>query len=206
MYVLIIYHDVFTDNVATQKELWIIGDRALNEIFYTLPALKKEAKTANSTMPYLYNQYNFTAFHMAQSAISNILLRLINSFIEALNKHRLPRMVIFIMDDDILTGIIKDDKPGVSKNIGTTLEWITESIEDMLDDKREEMFKIRRRSIYHNEPKLIWVSALQRPKAKESSQLLIRKYNDILEQTLYNRKLTYFIDMTTIITAEHLDK
>ena len=48
---------------------------------------------------------------MANSDISNILLRLINSISEGLNKHCMPRMIVFPLDDDVITGLVKENKP-----------------------------------------------------------------------------------------------
>ena len=153
----------------------------------------------------MYDQYNLTFFHMANSQVSNILLRLINSFIEGINKHRIPRMVILVLDDDIITGVINEDKPGTSRSLGTALSWILGKFEDIVAAKKKEMSAIRRGSTTSSEPKFIWIKALQRPKAKTSSQILIQKYNDILEETLFRRKNSYIIGMDDTITEDLLD-
>ena len=150
--------------------------------------MRREAKTNKSPTPYLYDQYNVTFFHMAKSEVKNVLLRWINSFTEAINKHRLPRFIIFVPDDDIITGIVTENHPGVSRTLGEVVSWITGKIVDLIEDKKKEMGEIRSSSISLTEPKSIWIQALERPRAKEASQLLIKKYNDILEETLVHRK------------------
>ena len=120
--------------------------------------------------------------------------------------NRLLRIIIFPIDDDIITGLVKEDKPGVSKSLGTAVSWFTNRIENILQRKREEMYEICMGSLVHNEPKLMWIKAINRPRAKESAQVLIEKYNDILEETLASRHLSYIISLEDVITANHLDR
>ena len=75
------------DNLAALKDLWFMGDAALLEIFHTLPVLRREARIAKKSQPYVYSYYNGTALQMSASApqLSNVLTRFLDSFIEGLN-------------------------------------------------------------------------------------------------------------------------
>ena len=75
----------------------------------------------------------------------------------------MPRMIIFLPDDDIITGTIVEDKPGVSKNLGTAVEWITKCCDSIIENKKDEMFQIQMGALNPSEPKLLWVKAIGRP-------------------------------------------
>ena len=66
------------------------------------------------------------------------------------------------------------------------------------------MFNIRAGSVAVNEPKLIWVKALEVPQVSREHLLVREKFNHILEETLCNRKNSFILEVTGIKTS-HFD-
>ena len=66
--------------------------------------MKKEAWIVKHDLPYLYEQYNVSCFTtVPQSLTRNMLARLVNCFIKALNDTtKLPQLVLIAVDWDIL--------------------------------------------------------------------------------------------------------
>ena len=95
---------LIADNITAQRDLWLVGDVFLSEIFHTMPAMCRQAKIdKNHLTPYLYDEYNLTAHYTSKmSLLKNTAARSINCLIEVINKHRLPKMIIFIPDKDFV--------------------------------------------------------------------------------------------------------
>ena len=191
--------NLIVDNITAAKDVWFIGDKALHDIFYVLPAIRHDARISKAAPPYLYNQYNVTALTMTNSMVTNVLDRFLCCFIEGLNKHRLPRILCFYPGTDIVFGLSKKNVPGVSKMIGKAIEWLTLTFEQLLEIKKEDIFSKRRGALHPGEPKLIWVKAIHKPTYSTDQNTLRVKFNDILEETLVSRKASYIIDLQEVL-------
>ena len=51
---------LFAESIAALKEVWIIGDTFVREVFPTMQSLKTQAAAAKDTKPYLYEYFNLT--------------------------------------------------------------------------------------------------------------------------------------------------
>ena len=157
--------------------------------------MRREAKIAKLQQLYLYDQYNVSAFQIANSQIHNFLARIINSLLEGINKHRLPRFIVMLVDNDLLKGMKSINKPDVSKLIGNCLSWITKQVELIVEIKREEIYSKRIGALQLDEPKIVWIKMLERPNATADEGILWHKYNDILEETIVSRKNNLILDV-----------
>ena len=195
-----------TENIAAMKDIWFLGDEMLFEIFHTLPYLRKEARIAKTEIPYLYNQYNVSMFHMTQSQVNNIFTRLCNCLIEAINKHKLPRMIFVMIDKDLLHRIDKlHDQPGISKGIAVSINWISTQFDRIIEAKQEEICKTRIGAILPNEPKIMWIKMIDRPLFSKHQALARRKFNDILEETIYGKKDNFIMGVQSTLTDGDFD-
>ena len=115
----------FTGEVKALTDVWFIGDDFVNEHFHILPEMKNKAAISKSEIPYLYQQYNVKCFASnLLSQLKDILTRLVNALVKALNDHQvLPRFVIVIPDDDIVHHALKYDV-GVSMPVGAAINWL----------------------------------------------------------------------------------
>ena len=193
------------------KDIWFIGDSTLYEWFPTLPAMRREARIAKNSPPYLYDQYNATSFQCSSSSqISNVLLQIVNSFTEAINKHRMPRHIVVLLNTDLMYNITTVNLPGSSNQIAKCLTWLSGFIENSIEAKKEEMFNIRSGSLSPCEPKVIWIAILpfsaETVTIKSERELLRLKYNAILEETLVHRKNNYFLNPDNAVTQDCFDR
>ena len=133
-----------------------------------------------------------------------------NSFIEPINKHRLPKHILFLLDSDILSGTKAKNKAGVSRDIGNYLCWITKSVETIIEVKKEDIYQKRPGALTQGEPNVIWIKMLKRPnsdiKNNEDMCTLHHKYNDILEETLVARKNHFIMNVQAAITSTYFDR
>ena len=70
------------------KDVWLIGDQFLKEIYNTLPAIKNEAVNTKQEIPYLYRYFDIYSYFQCKAivAVNGGLLRIMNALIEAVNK------------------------------------------------------------------------------------------------------------------------
>ena len=74
------------------KDLWLVGDKYLKEMYYTLRALKKtdmqhrgRAMDNSPPEPCLHRQYNVKSFNKTEDyAKDNVLVRTINALEDAM--------------------------------------------------------------------------------------------------------------------------
>lgn len=159
----------------------------------------------NVPAPYLYNKYNITSHYTTKTTLlKNSPMQSLNSFIEGINKHRLPKHIIFMPDRDLLSPLRYKNRPGTSKAIGKLLRWITTEIERIIETKKESMFKICAGLVQGKQPNLIWVKALEVPRISYDSLLLHEKFNAILEETISNRYNSYILELQGL-RSTHFD-
>ena len=120
--------------VSAFKDLWIIGDKFLNEIYHALPAIKLAAKEADEKTPYIYNQFNIKCYtSKPQSGNSSIPARLVNCMIKAMNElEKLPRIILIIPDWDILK-FLDFNMYGIEELCNSVLHWIITNIKRAMD-------------------------------------------------------------------------
>ena len=135
----------------------------LKDTFYVLPAIRCECRVNNKAPPYLYDQYNITAHYMQNLSVGNVLGRTINCLIEGLNKHRLPRFIIVLLDGDLVAEISNIDRPGISNLIGKAIRWVTRMMEQLLEIKKEDLFNRCTGALAPNEPKIVWIKMIECP-------------------------------------------
>ena len=80
---------------------------------------------------------------------------------EGVNKHRLPRLIIILINHDLLHGINVVNKSGVSNNIGRCLTRLTKRLDQIVELKKKDMFYKHTGSLSPNEPKFIWIKMLK---------------------------------------------
>ena len=182
------------DNIAVTKDVWIVGDKVLHEIFYTLPSMRRQAKANQTEPPYLFNHYNVTAYTMGNSLVSNMLTRVLDSFIKGINKHKMPKNIITILNRDLVNAVAKFNQSGSSGQIAKCVNWLSKKFEQIINQKKDEMCKIRAGSITNTEPNMIWVKMLVRPSKDNLVLKLANKFNAILEEELVSRKNSFIID------------
>ena len=190
------------------KDVWIIGDNFLKSIYHTFMGLKNEAKQLGKPMPYLFNQYNVSAYWVGgtSSGIMCAVRRIINSLINAINKNaHLPRFIIFMAEIGGVVKFMQFYEYGTSKIFGRNINSMINEITRTIEGKKEDMRNKRGGSICYSEPKMIWIKIWDRP-SSDKVYTLREKFNWVLEETLTNYKNCYIMDCNEIISGAHFDR
>ena len=96
---------MFTGYIHGIEKIWIIGDEFANN---TVHPFYRSHKKNDSPTTYAYTYYEVKEFTTARNSVNtkNILSRLRNGLITALNEHNsLPRLIVMVVDDDIITSL-----------------------------------------------------------------------------------------------------
>ena len=96
---------LFADVVPVQKNLWLIGDAFLKEIFATLQDIRTEARAGERAMPYIMAHYNVDAFTTVQQPVCSLLTQVVNALNKAINESKpphLPRFLLILLDKDFV--------------------------------------------------------------------------------------------------------
>ena len=150
--------------IAAQKDLWVVGDTFVDEVFNTLQELKADASSGKKQMLYLYDYYN-VSFKMDEklSNMNNSLAHIINVVIKNLSTTApVPRIILIMTDFDILRQI-KHFGFGVSQVIGSILDWLINNMECAIAVKTDYVRRKRLGALHSGEPKIIWLKIFDRP-------------------------------------------
>ena len=162
--------------------LWIIGDNFTSRLFRAHSKLYSPESGF-----FIKENYEFKPFCSSRFASSNtnMLSRIVNTFAGALNSDLksgglLPRYVLFVLDDDLITYLNCKTSDGVDSLFGSWIEWLVKNINDMLQ-KRIHQLPIKSRKVI---PFLYWVTApIHSYFSKERNNLRI-KFNLSLESVI----------------------
>ena len=161
-----------TDNVHTIRNVWLIGDAFLRNIFTTFRAMRQQATLTKKAPPFLFAHYNVdTMVTPPMSNVQSVLARIYNAFIKALNEnHHLPRYVIILLDKDIIVYIDHFDF-SISKTIEDVLKWLLININQAIETRKQDLLGKRPGAISSlSEPRLIWVQMVKRQTCVQFNQ------------------------------------
>ena len=186
--------------VTAFKDLWIIGDDFVNKIFHPLPALQTENHLAKRQELYIYEQFNMKCFTANPlSSVRNIGTRLVNAYIEALNDYdKLPRFVLVIPNNDVSNSFhVKKDCHEFRVLTQSLLQWILTAMARATQSKKDMLLSRKPGVVTASEPKVIWVSALNR-----NNDTKMERFNKILNTELLNKKQHYLINIDKFLTVQ----
>ena len=114
------------------------------------------------------------------SANQNVISRILNTFISAINDEKvLPKYVVFVLDDEIIQ-FLKYKSYGVSTMYGTLLEWLVKNVDDAIQTAKK---NLPSKAVNEHYPQLYWVAAFQHKNFKDSNSVHA-KYNLCLESII----------------------
>ena len=161
---MIYFPSFITDTVQAIYDVWFVGDGFFREVFPALQAMQQQAKLTKSSVPYLYEYYNvFGYYSMRSSGMRYCIGRILNSLIVGLNtRERLPRLVVLIIDKDIIEDVgIDSNRP--SDELPASIGWLFKQIEIVIKRKRMEIVEKKPGAVYSNDQKIMIVDMLCRP-------------------------------------------
>ena len=92
-------------------------------------------------MHYIRTHYDNIYFaepsYSNQLAKWNILSRIVDNFITAIQKHTLlPKAVVIVLDDDIMDNLNHYEK-GISQAVGIMLEWLAQELHEVITSHKK---------------------------------------------------------------------
>ena len=188
--------------VVVLSDLWFVGDKFVNDNYHTMSAMTTVAKMNKADPLYVFDYYNVKCFTSNPlSHVCLLLARLVNNVIKALNNKEcvlLPRFIVIIPDWDILK-FLDYNTYGVETVVTAVVKWAINEMGKAIEAKKDELFKIKPRSVIGSEPKIVWVKMLQRVDTGEKVLTVRGKYNIVLEKLLAERNGHYIVDINPIL-------
>ena len=127
--------------------------------------------------------------------------RIVNCLIKALNEDkcvRLPRFVVVVPDWDLLR-YFNHNTYGIEEVVYEAINWMTKEMKKAIEDKREQLMKIKPGAVIATEPKVVWIKMLQRAMNYDKVLTVRAKYNATLEALLSEKSGHYIIDINPIL-------
>ena len=194
---------IISGYVAAQRDLWILGDKFINDIFQALPDLHNSLREAKHPIPYMYDYYSITYLteHQPTYNNNNTLARIVNTLAKGLNEQpRVPRFILVIPDIDILR-FINHFGFGVSQIIGKCLNCLIKNIDIIIESCKDDLRCRKPGALHSSEPKLVWMKIFEQPNMKENQFCHVQeKFNNILENILSTKKNHYIMDISLHIS------
>ena len=120
--------------------------------------------------------------------------RFVNCLIKAVNDAtKLPHFVVVVPDLDLLE-YLNHYSYGVEEVGDMLVTWVITKMKEAVNDKKDQLFKIKPGAIRNTELKFVWVKMLKRMRSSDKIFTVCSKYNDMLEKQLANHKQHYVID------------
>ena len=95
----------FTDDIKPFFEVWILGDKFLQEVHTTWLTMEHKMMKDKKAIPfYMYEYYNVEALYEPKKKAELAIARMVNSLTDSVNAAgvHLPRLLIIVPDRDIL--------------------------------------------------------------------------------------------------------
>ena len=186
---------MFTGQIKAFHDVWFIGDDFLTEIYHTFLRMRDEAVKSQCRPPYVFEQYNVACFTPnPQTLLKDVLARLINCLIKALNDAvKLPRLIVIIPEEDLLQFI---SAPGysVKKLSHEALTWLFNQVDRALDAKCDNLYN-RKLGAVAFDTKIIWVQMINRINGYSKTLANRKVFNEVLANLVRNKTEHYLIDI-----------
>ena len=191
---------------------WFLGDDSLRRFFDAFTDMKKTARDENHQIPYLFDYYNVESFHAPQlSNNRSVMARIVNTLIKEMNSpahQHLPRYIVILLDKDLVHEANVFDF-GVSETLEDIIKWLLININRCVELRKEDLRGRRPRAISTEaEPRLIWVSMLQRPDHSMDKRVysLARKFNSIMEKVITGDKRSHILKIHVDLHEGNFDR
>ena len=194
--------------VTAWKDIWLIGDQFVHNIYHTLQQMNTTATVEKKNAPYIYEMYNICCFTANPlSELKNVVACLVNALIKARNDaEKLPRIIMVLLDWDLVKYI--GFKHVHTKIIfSEVLDWIINNMKRAVQSKRDHLMRKKAGAVTDNDPKIIWVKMINRfgdgnfkkndPMLRALSQK--GKFNHVLEDRLTAEQAHYVMDVNMAV-------
>ena len=181
-----------TDKIEAAKALWIVGDDFVEELSYTLRAMKaptdsridaNRRELAQQQEPYIHKQYNVDTFTNTKNFVrENALARFNNAWMKALDVNPiLPKIMVIMFGEEILK-MLNYQGYGISVMIGKCIYWMIDKLSQAIETRKDALRRVRQGALSNGEPHIVWVPMLNKPPGSDRFKTNREKFNDILEK------------------------
>ena len=161
----------------------------INENYYGLSEVNRERYKDVGKKLYLCDEYNMKCYTPNPlSCIKEVPVKLVNALIHRLNDKpdinglspTLPRIVLIAPDWDMVK-YIGHYKFGISKISEKLLQWTISQMVQEVETRKNDLSRIKKGAVVHNEPKVIWIKMLDRPGCINKALSVCGKFNRAME-------------------------
>ena len=164
--------------VPALESIWFIGDQFAAKTF-GLHFQQNESKVFYTKEN--FDNLLFTRFNLDLG--SNIIGRMRNAFIDALNaKDHLPKMIVMVPDSDIIDGT-NHPQSGISLILGKILDYLVEEMNRLISARREQLLKKCKK---YGQPHIIWIQPPKHVNMRDNENR--HKFNECIESLLPHYK------------------
>ena len=146
-----------------------MGDDFLRSTVGTFQDIKEKSRNKDSEYPtpYAFEFYNMHPFDQITTGLGTeadtTMARMLNALDNALiNRPRLPRFLIFIMDTNVLKDFDLEEDINPTKDFGKALTHFTKHVNVLVKRRRLQLEKIRPGAVYGDHPTIIHLKVLRR--------------------------------------------
>ena len=177
------------------KNMWLIGDVFLKDMYHSLHALKSFDSNNKANDMYIYAYYNIIPSYGEFNVKGNAMLNVLNAFIEAMNVNvHLPRFVILIPDRKLIQLAQSADLKGNFLEIlEKFIEWMVTHCNRAIQYKKEDLKTRRVGAVELLDPKLIWVALVELSDTSSEKATKARRFNSLLEDILTSFRNNFII-------------
>ena len=168
----------------------------MNETYHAVQDIQAATKRRKDGL-FFADEFNVKCFTTKPlSLLQNVPARLVNAFTKAANENnKLPRMVVFIPDWDIVK-YVNYFQLGVKDMFSQILGWIMTNVMRVIQSKKDKLEHRNAGSIISSEPKIIWVKMIECIGGEYNRALTTRyRFNAALENQLAARKNHFVFDI-----------
>ena len=165
-----------TEKVKGIDKLWFVGDDWMSETYR--PYFKKSKAVFHCKQMFEISKFCNTRLN---SNNRNVVSRILNTFISAINEVGVfPKFIVFVLDDELITAIDYDGY-GVSTMFGSLLEWLIKKVNATIDKLKK---KLPAKLIKEDFPQIYWSPALMHKRFGDKNNTLRHKYNLCLDSII----------------------
>ena len=179
------------------RDLWIVGNVFVNEVYHTFSEMDATAVRERSDRPFIYDFFNVKCY-MANplSKITEVPARIANCISKALNDRvRLPNYVLIIPDGDIVKNINYYNY-GFRELAEKAIKWMAKEITEKLNSRKEDLAKIRKGAVLSHQPKFVWVEMIDRIHVQDKYLAMRHKFNGAMHTVLADYSENYILSIS----------
>ena len=145
---------LLSGEVAAYDRIWFIGDSFLNTSFQQY---FMDVHLPNGKMGYILAHYDYLECYSLLEDIDlemNVLAKLRNQLVAAINTEvLLPKAIIIVLDDDIMDALNYYDS-GITQAIGRIIEWLAGEFHKSVNNHKQ---SLQSKSHKYKYPAILWM-------------------------------------------------